>query len=69
MNNNCRKLFLRRYGEDQQHYLNATRYNYSSDTQKEINDLIGRLSKIAEDPKDYSYIRHCPYARSAGARP
>lgn len=50
--------FCEEYGEDQQHYLNATRYNYSSDTQKEINDLIGRLSKIAEDPKDYSYIRH-----------
>lgn len=50
--------FCETYGEDQQHYLNATKYNYSSTNQSDINDLIGRLSKIASDPKDYSYIKH-----------
>lgn len=50
--------FCEIYGEDQQHYLNATKYNYSSTNQSDINDLIGRLSKIASDPKDYSYIKH-----------
>lgn len=50
--------FCEEHGEDQQHYLNATKYNYSSNNQADINDLIGRLSKIASDPKDYSYIQH-----------
>lgn len=50
--------FCETYGEDQQYYLNATKYNYSITNQADINDLIGRLSKIASDPKDYSYIRH-----------
>ncbi len=50
--------FCETYGEDQQYYLNATKYNYSSSNQADINDLIGRLSKIASDPKDYSYIQH-----------
>lgn len=50
--------FCETYGEDQQHYLNATKYNYSPANQSDINDLIGRLSKIASDPKDYSYIKH-----------
>lgn len=50
--------FCETYGEDQQYYLNATKYNYSTTNQADINDLIGRLSKIASDPQDYSYIRH-----------
>ena len=50
--------FCETYGEDQQYYLNATKYNYSAANQADINDLIGRLSKIASDPKDYSYIKH-----------
>lgn len=50
--------FCETYGEDQQHYLNATKYNYSPSNQSDINDLIGRLSKIVSDPKDYSYIMH-----------
>ena len=50
--------FCETYGEEQQHYLNATKYNYSAANQSEINDLIGRLSKIASNPKDYSYIMH-----------
>lgn len=50
--------FCETYGEDQQHYLNATKYNYSSVNQTDINDLIGRLSKIVSDPKNYSYIKH-----------
>ena len=50
--------FCEAHGEDQQHYLNATKYNYSPTNQADINDLIGRLSKIASDPKDYSYIKH-----------
>lgn len=58
----CKSLisysFCETYGEDQQHYLNATKYNYSPANQSDINDLIGRLSKIASDPKDYSYIKH-----------
>lgn len=50
--------FCETYGEDQQQYLNATKYNYSPSNQSDINDLIGCLSKIASDPKDYSYIQH-----------
>lgn len=50
--------FCEEHGEDQQHYLNATKYDYSPNNQADINDLIGRLSKIASDPKDYSYIQH-----------
>lgn len=50
--------FCKIYGEDQQHYLDATKYNYSRANQADINDLIGRLTKIASDPKDYSYIKH-----------
>lgn len=50
--------FCETYGEDQQLYLDATKYNYSRANQADINDLIGRLSKIAADPKDYFYIKH-----------
>lgn len=50
--------FCETYGEDQQHYLDATKYNYSRANQSDINDLIGRLSKIASDPKDYLYVSH-----------
>jgi len=50
--------FCETYGEDQQHYLDATKYNYSRANQADINDLIGRLSKIASDPKDYFYVSH-----------
>lgn len=50
--------FCETYGEDQQHYLDATKYNYSRANQADINDLIGRLSKIASDPRDYLYVSH-----------
>lgn len=50
--------FCETYGEDQQFYLDATKYNYSRANQADINDLIGRLSKIVTDPKDYFYIKH-----------
>lgn len=50
--------FCETYGEDQQHYLDATKYNYSRANQADINDLIGRLSKIASNPKDYLYVSH-----------
>ena len=50
--------FCETYGDDQQLYLDATKYNYSRTNQADINDLIGRLSKIVADPKDYFYIKH-----------
>lgn len=50
--------FCEAYGEDQQLYLDATKYNYSRANQADINDLISRLSKIAANPKDYFYIKH-----------
>ncbi len=50
--------FCETYGEDQQHYLNATKYNYNAINQENINDLISRLTKITSDPKNYSYIKH-----------
>lgn len=50
--------FCETYGDDQQLYLDATKYNYSRTNQADINDLIGRLSKIAVDPKEYFYIKH-----------
>lgn len=45
-------------GEEQQQYLNATKYNYTINTQDEINDLISRLALITNDPKNYPYIKH-----------
>lgn len=45
-------------GEDQQHYLNATKYNYTSATQDDINELISRLASITNDPKNYPYMKH-----------
>lgn len=50
--------FCEEYGEEQQHYLNATKYNYTSENQEEINELITRLTKITSDPKNYPYIKH-----------
>lgn len=50
--------FCEAYGEEQIHYLNATKYNYSSKNQADVNDLITRLTKIITEPKNYPYIRH-----------
>lgn len=50
--------FCEAYGEEQQHYLNVTKYNYNSKNQEEINELITRLTKITTDPKNYPYIKH-----------
>lgn len=45
-------------GEDQQFYLNATKYDYNVSNQEDINELITRLTKIINEPKNYPYIRH-----------
>lgn len=45
-------------GEDQSHYLNATKYNYSVQNQEAINKLISKLSELVNNPKNYPYIRH-----------
>lgn len=45
-------------GEDQSHYLNATKYNYNMQNQESINKLISKLSEIVNNPKNYPYIRH-----------
>ena len=50
--------FCEVYGEAQQLYLDKTKYNYSPEHQSDIDDLIGRLHKIATNPKDYSYIQY-----------
>ena len=50
--------FCERYGEGQEHYLNATNYNYNSKTQDQINELISRLNEVLVHNKDYAYIRH-----------
>lgn len=50
--------FCSRYGENQQEYLNATNYNYIPENQTKINDLIGRLSKLATGDTEYPYINH-----------
>lgn len=50
--------FCEAYGEEQQHYLNATKYNYTSINQDDVNELITRLTKITNDPKNYPYIKH-----------
>lgn len=50
--------FCEAYGEEQQHYLNATKYNYIAINQDEVNELITRLTKITNDPKNYPYIKH-----------
>lgn len=50
--------FCEAYGEEQQHYLNATKYNYTPMNQDDVNELITRLTKITNDPPNYPYIRH-----------
>lgn len=50
--------FCETYGECQKQYLDAANYSYPPANQSDIDDLIGRLSKIVSDPKDYSYIKH-----------
>lgn len=50
--------FCEAYGEEQQYYLNATKYNYTSANQDDVNDLITRLTKITNEPKNYPYIKH-----------
>lgn len=50
--------FCEEYGEEQIHYLNATKYNYTNQNQEDINDLITRLATIIREPKNYPYIRH-----------
>lgn len=50
--------FCEAYGEEQQHYLNATKYIYTPVNQDAVNELITRLSQITSDPKNYPYIKH-----------
>lgn len=50
--------FCEEYGEEQNHYLNATKYNYTQQNQKGINDLISRLNSIVDDTNNYPYINH-----------
>lgn len=50
--------FCKKYGAEQEHYLNATNYNYNSKTQDQINELISRLNDILTHNKDYTYIKH-----------
>lgn len=50
--------FCEEYGDEQQNYLNATKYNYSDKNQDDVNDLISRLTKLISNPKNYSYIQH-----------
>lgn len=50
--------FCKEYGEEQQHYLNATNYNYNPKTQGTINELISRLNDVLVHCKDYEYILH-----------
>lgn len=50
--------FCQENGAEQQHYLNATKYNYKSETQEDINELIRRLTAICQNPVNYSYIAH-----------
>lgn len=50
--------FCEENGEEQAHFLNATKYNYTPQNQDDVNDLISRLSKIIVDPQNYPYIKH-----------
>lgn len=50
--------FCETYGEEEQHYLNATKYNYTIGNQEDVNELISRLTKITTEPKNYPYIKH-----------
>lgn len=50
--------FCKKYGEGQEHYLNATNYNYNIKTQDQINELIARLNDVLLHNKDYAYIKH-----------
>lgn len=43
-------------GDSQNHYLDATKYNYITENQSEINELVSRLSGIVNNPCDYKYI-------------
>lgn len=50
--------FCDAYGEEQQHYLNAAKYNCNSANQNDINEMITRLIKITTDSGNYPYIKH-----------
>lgn len=50
--------FCEAYGEDQSHYLNAAKYNYSVQNQEAINKLISKLSELVNHPENYPYVRH-----------
>lgn len=49
--------FCEAYGEEQQHYLNATKYNYET-KQNNVNEMISRFTNIINDHKNYPYIKH-----------
>lgn len=45
-------------GEEQTHYLNATKYNYNEKNQVDINRLISKLNNVINEPKEHPYIKH-----------
>ena len=50
--------FCEKYGSSQQEYLNPANYHRIPENQAGINKLVLKLKGIADDPKDYHYIRH-----------
>ncbi len=50
--------FCEENGEEQVHFLNATKYNYTQENQNDINDLISRLKSIIVSSQNYPYINH-----------
>ncbi len=48
--------FCEVYGENQNCYLDTTKYNYTPSNQLGINELVNRLSSIVSDPGDCKYI-------------
>ena len=45
-------------GDNQNHYLDTTKYNYIAANQAGINDLVSRLSGIVNNPHEYRYISY-----------
>lgn len=50
--------FCEKYGDEQIQYLSTTNYNYTEAYREEINNLVGKLTKVINEPKNYTYIVH-----------
>ncbi len=50
--------FCEEFGEEQNHYLDATKYDYTIDKQSKVNELILRLTNLTNAPYQYQYIKH-----------